>query len=88
MRSSASRRPLGPCNLLTVAEAIAELRMEEGEARAFLEEHDLVHHPGRRRRGSGRIIAGDLVEAIRRAGPAKTGRRAPTVLPLPRTDRF
>jgi len=83
------QRPLGPCNVLTVAEAVAELGMGDKEGRAFLAEHDLVHHPGRHRRGSGRVIAGDLIEAIRRCGsPRPVRRTAPTSLPLPKTTRF
>ena len=89
MGSRRSNRPLGPANILTVSEAVAELGMGEKEGRAFLVEHDLVHHPGRPRRGSGRVIAGELVEAVRRSsGNFTISRTAPKSVPLPKTSRF
>lgn len=79
--------PHGPCTLLTVAEAIAELGMSDTEGRAFLTQHKLVHHVGRPRRGSGRVIMGDLLEAVR-GNAVEPMRKAPTTLPLPKTKRF
>lgn len=53
-------RPLGPCNLLTLAEAIRELGVRHADGRAWLIEHGLVRLVAGRRR----VIAGELIEAI------------------------
>lgn len=53
-------RPLGPCNLLTLGEAIRELGVRHSDGRAWLIEHGLVRLVAGRRR----VIAGELIEAI------------------------
>ena len=63
-------RPLGPCNLLTLQEAIAELGMRHHDARARILERGLVRLVAGRRR----IIAGELVEAIK-ASPTEGNAR-------------
>ena len=78
-------RQLGPANILTVPEAIAELGMGKEEGRDWLQHQGLIHHPGRSRRGSGRVIMSDLVEALR---TTNRKRRAPAKLPMPKTNRF
>ena len=82
-------RQLGPCNMLTVNDAIAELGMGKDEGKEWLEAKGLVHHPGRPRRGSGRVIVSELIEALKSTrGRPGSRRLAPTKLPLPKTDRF
>jgi hypothetical protein len=70
-RRPAKARPvgLGPCDVITVPEAVAMLGMREPDARRWLADHDLVHDVA----GRERVIAGDLVEAIR-----GTGKRGPS----------
>lgn len=83
------RRELGPCNVLTISEAVAELGMCEADGREWLEAKGLVNHPGRARRTSGRVIAADLVEAIKACrGEPEPRRRAPPKVPFPKTSRF
>jgi hypothetical protein len=82
------RRPLGPCNVLTIPEALAELAMGDSDGLAWLHAEKLIRHPGRERRGSGRVLASELMEAIGRSGGAPKRLQAPTTLPLKRTDRF
>ena len=82
-------RELGPANILTVPDAIAELGMGKEDGREWLEANELVYHPGRPRRGSGRVIASDLIDALKSTrGRPGSRRLAPTRLPLPKTDRF
>lgn len=74
------RRPrgLGPCDVLTVPEAIAVLGMREPDAKRWLAEHSLVREVA----GRPRVIAGDLTEAIRDAG--RKGPDARAVAPVRR----
>lgn len=85
-KQAAPVAPRSPSSILTVAEAVEELRMGDTEGREFLAKHNLVHHVGRARRGSGRVIMSDLLDAIR--GKPASPRAAPTVLPLPKTTKF
>lgn len=82
------RRPLGPCNVLTIPEALAELAMGDKDGLAWLHAEGLIRHPGRDRRGSGRVLASELATAIGRGGRVSKRTEAPTRLPLKRTDRF
>lgn len=79
-KRSKSARPVGvgPCDVLTVPEAVAMLGMREPEARGWLADHDLVHDVA----GRERVIAGDLAEAIR--GTGKKGPQARAVAPVRR----
>jgi hypothetical protein len=79
-RRPAKTRPvgLGPCDVITVPEAVAILGMREPDARRWLAEHDLVHDVA----GRERVIAGDLVEAIR--GTGKKGPSPRAVAPVRR----
>jgi len=82
-----TRRPLGPCSILTVDEAVTELGMTDQVARRWLQEQGLVHLVAGRRR----VIAGDLVEAIRCASregqPLKrSGRGARSLRDLPQAE--
>lgn len=58
-----SRRPLGPANILTVTEAIAELGLRADDARRWLDERGLIRFIAGRRR----VVAGDLADAVRGA---------------------
>jgi hypothetical protein len=82
------RRPLGPCNVLTIPEALAELAMGDSDGLAWLHAEKLIRHPGRDRRGSGRVLASELADAIGRSGGAPKPHHAPPRLPMKRTDRF
>lgn len=77
-RVTSAARPvgLGPCDVLTMAEAIAMLGMREPDARRWLANHSLVHDVA----GRERVIAGDLAEAIR--GTGKTGLSPRAVAPV------
>lgn len=82
-----SRRPrgLGPCDVLTVPEAVALLGMREPDARRWLAEHDLIHEVA----GRQRVIAGDLTEAIRSAGrKGPSARKVAPVRRLPLSSRL
>jgi len=86
-RLNDARRPLGPCSLLTVGEAIAELAMTDRVARRWLQDQGLIHLVEGRRR----VVAGDLVDAIRDASregrPPKRAKRRPASLRnLPQAD--
>lgn len=82
-------RELGPGNILTVPEAVAELRMSREEGREWLSAKGLIHYPGRKRRGAGRVIVSELLGALRTTNePPKPSRRAPTRLPMKKTERF
>ena len=67
-RADRAGRLLGPCNVLTVPEAIAELGMNKEDGRAWLASRNLIKHPGRERRGSGRVLASELAEAVAATG--------------------
>ena len=71
-------RGLGPCDVLTVPEAIAVLGMREPDAKRWLAEHELIREVA----GRQRVIAGDLTEAIRNAG--RKGPNARAVAPVRR----
>ena len=71
---------------MTVPEAIKELKMGQAKGRRFLKEHGLVHHPGGRRRGSGRVIVADLVQIVRGRPSLEVGHRVRVRLPI--TDKF
>jgi hypothetical protein len=58
---SSERRAIGPCNILTVHEAVRELGIRHMDAVRWLEARKLIHMVAGRRR----VIAGDLIEAIR-----------------------
>lgn len=82
-------RELGPGNILTVPEAVAELRMSREEGREWLSAKALIHYPGRKRRGAGRVIVSELLAALRTTNEQPTpNRRAPTRLPMKKTQRF
>jgi len=86
-RRKDARRPLGPCSLLTVGEAIAELGMTDRVARQWLRDQDLICLVAGRRR----VVAGDLVDAIRDASregspPKRARRRATSLRDLPQAD--
>ena len=88
-KKAKKHRQLGPANILTVPEAIAELGMGKEDGREWLEAKELVRHPGRPRRGSGRVIASEFIDALKSTrGRPGSRRLAPTKLPLPKTDRF
>lgn len=80
-------RILGPANVLTVTEALRELNMGDTEGTQWLQERGLIHHPGRSRRGSGRVIAGDLAAAVADGAMSKTRRVAPQIR-FPKTTAF
>jgi len=67
-------RGLGPCDLLTVAEALAVLGLSDTDGRQLLRERGLV----RNFLGRPRVVAGDLVRAD---DDAWQGRPATTALP-------
>lgn len=78
-------RGLGPCDILTVAEAVSVLAMRETDGRLWLRERRLVHDVA----GRERVICGDLVEAIRLGGRRPPSSRAVSAIrPLPLTDKF
>lgn len=52
-------RGLGPCDLLTIAEAVRVLGIREREGRALLVRRGLVRHYA----GRPRVLVGDLVAA-------------------------
>jgi len=56
-----NRLPIGPANILTESEALAELGMNDDDARTWLRDRGLIHLV----RGRKRVIAGDLADAIR-----------------------
>jgi hypothetical protein len=64
MAERQGRRVLGPCNILTVREAVQELAMRHSVARAWMDAHGLIHLVAGRRR----VIAGELAEAVRMEG--------------------
>lgn len=78
-------RGLGPCDVLTEAEAVAVLAMREADGKRWLRDRGLVHDVD----GRGRVIAGDLVAAIRDAGgPRRATRAVAPVAPLRKTNAF
>jgi hypothetical protein len=86
-RRKDARRPLGTCSLLTVGEAIAELAMTDQVARQWLRDQGLICLVASRRR----VVAGDLVDAIRNASregrpPKRARRRALSLRDLPQAD--
>ena len=80
------RRAIGPCNILTVREAVRELGIRHADAIRWLEDRKLI----RRVAGRRRVIAGDLAEAIRALaidGPAEPRpRETRSLLDLPLAD--
>jgi len=81
---SRSQRALGPCSILTVGEAVAELGMRDADAIAWLREHDLICMVAGRRR----VVAGDLADAVRGAPspsskPAKPRKRKRSLKDMP-----
>jgi hypothetical protein len=80
-------RGLGPCDVLTVTEAVAVLAMRDADGRAWLRARGLIHDVD----GRERVICGDLVEMIRSVGRRSTARSGRAVAPvryLPLTDKF
>jgi len=57
-------RGLGPCDVLTVEEAVAVIGIRRADAMRWMAGLDLIHDVAGRRR----VIAGDLVQAIRGNG--------------------
>lgn len=75
----ASPRPLGPSNLLTVDEAVAELGIRQMDGKKWLADRSLIHVIEGRRK----VIAGELAAAVAKEGiPA-----APTSVPTTGVSR-
>lgn len=77
------RRAIGPCNILTVREAVRELGIRHADAVRWLEARNLIHLVAGRKR----VIAGDLADAIRalavQVTPAQPLRETRSLLDLP-----
>ena len=79
----AERRAIGPCNILTVREAVWELGIRHADAIRWMEARKLIHLVAGRKR----VIAGDLAYAIRslaaQAAPEPCPRGVKSLLDLP-----
>ena len=78
-----SPRPLGREDVLTIAEAARELKLRDADARAWLTQRLLIKDVA----GRGRVIWGDVLDALRGTYGDPFARRA-TMWPVEQTDRF
>ena len=71
-------RGLGPCDVLTVEEAVAVIGIRRSDALRWMAGLEIIHEVAGRRR----VIAGDLAEAIRGNGGKVRERDARVARPV------
>jgi hypothetical protein len=71
-------RGLGPCDVLTVEEAVAVIGIRRADALRWMEGLGVIHDVAGRKR----VVAGDLVEAIRGNGGRVREKDARVVRPV------